>query len=69
MSEASGGGGVHVGHIQCIHYTFEGKAKIINIHFLQQYGSHLEFSHLTPVIYYTTLQIYFGYHLICICAA
>ena len=20
------GGGVHVGHIQCIHYTFEGKA-------------------------------------------
>ena len=33
MSEASGGGGggVHVGHIQCIHYTFEGKAKIINI--------------------------------------
>ena len=28
---------MHVGHIQCIHYTFEGKAKIINIPFLYIY--------------------------------
>ena len=58
---------MHVGHIRCILYTCEGKAKTINIPFLEQYGSHLEFSHFTQVIYYTTLQIYFGHHLKCIC--
>ena len=33
------------------------------------YSGHHEFSHFTHVIYYITLQIYFGYNLICIFAS
>ena len=36
--------------------------------FVQRYGRHLKFSHFTHTIYYITLQIYFGYYLICISA-
>ena len=31
---------MHVGHSQCMHYTFEGKAKIINIPLLYIYIYH-----------------------------
>ena len=60
--------GVHSGHIQTTQYSSEGEDKSIYTFCITIYCSgHLEFSHFTRVIYYITLQIYFGYHLICTC--
>ena len=60
--------GVHSGHIQSTHYSSKSEDKIIYTFRIPIWRPSL-ISHFTQAIYYITLQIYFGYHLICISAS
>ena len=62
------GGGVHGDHIQSTHYSSKGEDKIIYT-FRIPIWQPSWISHFNQAIYYITLQIYFGYHLICISAS
>ena len=62
------GGGVHGGHIQSTHYSSKGEDKIIYTFRIPIWRPSW-ISHFNQAIYYITLQIYFGYHLICISAS
>ena len=67
MNEASAGG-VHGGHIQFTHYSSKGQDKIIYTFRIPIWRPSW-ISHFTQAIHNITLQIYFGYHLICISAS
>ena len=60
--------GVHSGHIQSTHYSSKGEDKRIYTFRIPIWRPSW-ISHFTQAIYYITLQIYFGYHLICISAS
>ena len=53
---------MHSGRIQSTHYSSKGEDKRI-------YTWPSWISHFTQAIYYIAVQIYFGYHLICISAS
>ena len=60
--------GVHSGHNQSTHYSSKGEDKRIYTFRIPIWWPSW-ISHFTQAIYYITLQIYFGYHLICISAS
>ena len=62
------GVGVHSGHNQSTHYSSKGEDKRIYTFCIPIWRPSW-ISHFTQAIYYITLQIYFGYHLICISAS
>ena len=64
VNEASGGA-VHSGHNQSRHYSSKGEYKRIYTFRIPIWRPSW-ISHFTQAIYYITLQIYFGYHVICI---
>ena len=60
--------GVHSGHIQSTHYSSKGQDKRIYTFRIPIWRPSW-ISHFTQAIHNITLQIYFGYHLICISAS